>query len=118
MARREIHPSPVARAGALSRWLVAASVLLAAWLAFNYGTLKEFFEARHLRNENRRQVSQLEQRYFHLVQEKRELEQLGFPAEKALRERFKMIKPGEKLIIIEAPGGGESAEDDQIEPEP
>lgn len=103
MARQDPKPSPLARAGALTRWLSIGAVLLGIWLALNYTTLREFFEARHLRNDNRRQVSQLEQKYFQLVQEKRDLEQFGFPAEKAIRERFKMIRPGEKLMIIETP---------------
>ena len=73
------------------------------WLALNANTVTDFLAARIQRNENKRSVIELERRFSELSDEKRALESLGFPTEKAIRERFKMIRPGERIIVLEDP---------------
>lgn len=85
----------------LIRWSVAAAALAVLWLVVNFPVLRDYFEARGRRNENKREVTQLERQLSGLEEEKRELDTWGFPAEKAVRERFKMIKPGEKVILLD-----------------
>ncbi|GEM_PF-4693193 len=105
--------SPVGRslpvALRLLRWGLLPLGLGAAWLAFNYDTLKQYFEARDRRNENRRLVHQLERQRQTLAEEKAALLRGGFAAEKAVREGFKMARPQERVILVEPPPAEASA---------
>lgn len=85
------------------KWLAYSAILLAIWLGFNYSVLRDYFDARALRNENRRAVAELNRQVSSLLEEKAQLETWGFSAEKAIRERFKMIRPGEKVILLDPP---------------
>jgi cell division protein FtsB len=73
------------------------------WLIFDYSLLQEYFQARERRNQYREQVAQAEKRQDNLKLEHEALKQGGFPAEKAIRERQRMVKPGEKVMFIETP---------------
>jgi len=84
------------------RWGILASLAIVAWVAFNFVTLGEYVEARKRRNQTRGEVGTLEQNYAQLVTQKQELETWGFSAEKALRERYKMVNPGESLLLLDA----------------
>lgn len=81
--------------------LAFCGILFGLWVAVNYQTLREFFQARQRRNETKLAVLDMERQYSSLEREKQALEAWGFPAEKAVRERFKMIRPGEKVILLE-----------------
>ena len=87
----------------LLKAVVFASFFLALWAVFNHQALKDYFTATVHRDENARAVAELERRRAELQKEKEQLESWGFPAEKAIRERFMMALPGEKVIIIEEP---------------
>lgn len=87
----------------LLKWGFVAAGISALWLAVNYDRLEDFFEARARRSEASRTVQSMERQYSQLVHEKHELERWGFSAEKAIRERLKMARPGENVIILEAP---------------
>jgi hypothetical protein len=83
------------------KWGMLAAGVSVLWLALNYATLNEYFEARARRNEIKRTVQAMEQQYHTLQHERGELEMWGFAAEKAIRERLKMARPGEQVIIID-----------------
>lgn len=88
---------------AWARRIVYVVILAALWLALNANAVTDFLAARIQRNENKRSVIELEREFSELSDEKRALESGGFPAEKAIRERFKMIRPGERIIVLESP---------------
>ncbi len=88
-------------------WLGVIGAVMILWPVSNYPTLQEFYRARVLRNQNRHEVARLEAQYQSLLIEQGELEAWGFSAEKAIRERFRMALPGEKIIVIVPPGGDE-----------
>lgn len=85
------------------RWVFLAVGVAGLWLALNYEGLKDYFEARARRNEVRQTVETMDRQYSQLLQERHELEQWGFTAERAIRERLKMIRPGERVLMIEPP---------------
>lgn len=85
----------------LLKWGFLAAGISALWLAVNYDRLEDYFEARARRSDARRTVQSMERQYSQLVHEKQELERWGFSAEKAIRERLKMARPGEHVIILE-----------------
>lgn len=87
----------------LLKWGLLASVAAGLWLAVNYERLQDYFETRARRGEAGRTVETMERQYSQLLQEKKELERWGFSAEKAIRERLKMARPGERIIMIEEP---------------
>ena len=76
---------------------------LSLWFAVNSGSLREYFKARGLRNENKRAVLELERDIGQLEEERGKLETFGFPAEKAIRERYRMRRPDEGVIYIDEP---------------
>jgi len=94
----------ICRPARLLRWALLIVVLLAAWMALNYTKLQDYFSARERRNTYRESVARLQKRHEQLTREHAALLAGGFPAEKAIRERLKMIKPGEKVIDIQMPG--------------
>lgn len=87
----------------LLKWIFLGVGVAGLWLALNYEGLKEYFEARARRNEVRQTVEAMDRQYSQLLQEKHELEQWGFTAERAIRERLKMIRPGERVLMIDTP---------------
>lgn len=96
-------PSPLA----IIRWLAYLSIPMAAWLSLNYATLREYFAAQGRLAMHQRELTKLEERKRELAEQKRDLEKGGFAAEKAARETWHMIQPGEHVIYIEPePGMG------------
>jgi hypothetical protein len=93
------------------KWGLAGAAVAGLWLSLNYATLNEYFDARARRNEAKRTVHAMDQQYQQLQTERRELEMWGFTAEKAIRERLKMARPGEQVIIIDAPRGSVAISD-------
>lgn len=101
MKKPESDWTPLLRPAAFLKGAAFLACFAGVWFAFNYSTLREYFEARRSRNGNKHDVQELERNFSALVKEKRQLEKWGFSAEKEIRERFKMIRPGEKIILIE-----------------
>ncbi len=87
----------------LFKWAFLGAAISSLWLAVNYDRLRDYFEARARRSDINRRVEAMERQYSQLQHEKSELEKWGFSAEKVIRERFKMSRPGEHVIIIEPP---------------
>lgn len=87
----------------LFKWAFLGAAISSLWLAVNYDRLKDYFEARARRSEINRRVETMERQYSQLQEEKIQLERWGFSAEKVIRERFKMARPGERVILIQPP---------------
>lgn len=89
-------------------------VLLLLWGAFHYPTLHSLLKAREQRDRYRESVAQLEREKAALLTERPSLQGGGFATEKAVRERFLMVKPGEHILLVQdeaqshrsLPGGG------------
>ena len=89
----------------LPRLLLRVAVYVMAGAAlmifFNFSTLQEYFRARERRDNYRESVAALQREYNQLLQEQAELKNNGFDKEKAIRERWLMVKPGEQILFIE-----------------
>lgn len=90
------------------KWTIYLVAPAALWAAHNYRTLEDYFDSRGEMRRNRAEVASLEQERDRLLAEKRKLDVGGFAAEKAVRERLMMVRPGEKVILLESePAPGE-----------
>lgn len=76
------------------------ALIIVAWLFINRDKLLEFWEAYQTRNAELARVQKLEYEMKHLQQKRKLLEQTTLETERLVREKFKMKKPGEKIIII------------------
>ena len=74
---------------------------LAIWLVFNHSNLLQFFHHYSERNKEIAEIKVLEKNILDLEEQKEILETGGFENEKIIRERYRMIKPGEKIVIVE-----------------
>lgn len=90
-------------------WALCLIVPAGAWMVLNYSELQHFFHARERLEQYRTAVAKLEQQQVRLQQENQELQEGGFSMEKSIRERLFMVKPGEKILLIEA-GSGEDGD--------
>jgi cell division protein FtsB len=79
-----------------------AGVALMVYL--NFSTLQQYFSARERRETYRQSIASLRTEHERLAKEQTELKNNGFDKEKAIRERWLMIKPGEQILFIEPPG--------------
>ncbi|MCL5270313.1 MAG: septum formation initiator family protein [bacterium] len=93
------------RPAALVKWAVYLLVVAAIWIYFNRATLQAYFAARERYNAYRAEVAAQEKQQARLNAELKALKAGGFPAEKAIRERLFMVRPGEKIIFVDPPGG-------------
>ncbi|HOE95960.1 MAG TPA: hypothetical protein PLS90_01070 [Candidatus Sumerlaeota bacterium] len=92
-------------------WPVACLALTAAaWLFVNYDTLQRYLSERERLEHYRSLVAEEERLRDEMIGERAALQAGGFPAEKAIRERFIMVKPGEQILFIEPPAGKDEAD--------
>jgi cell division protein FtsB len=83
------------------RWLAVVAGCLMLWIVINYQPLREYFSMRDNLETYRETNGKLERTRSDLTKENEALQAGGFPAEKAIRERLLMIKPGEKIYTIQ-----------------
>ena len=83
-------------------------VLLVIWVYFNLGAIEEFFVVSQERDRHLGEVERLEKQAAELLAEKERLEEGGFANEKAARETYKYVKPGEKIIFLEEEKSGQA----------
>ena len=90
-------------------WPIACIMAAAAlWFLANREKVGEYIQERDKRNRYQAEVKALEEQQAALLSELAGLQAGGFAAEKAIRERFMMARPGEHILIIEeAPSSGE-----------
>jgi hypothetical protein len=85
------------------RGLRAATFILAGcllWLLVNIGSLRRFLEAYHVRNRERDRVEEINRQVAQLRREKMSLELGMFENEKSVRETYRLVHPGERLILL------------------
>jgi len=87
--------------------LIFLGVVLILWLVANRRNLQECLASYRMRNRELAKVRALEKRLEGLQEEKRLLENGTEESEIAARNRFRMAKEGERLVIVEREVGGE-----------
>jgi cell division protein FtsB len=87
----------------LLQWTAFVVICAVVWVVLNYSTLQEYFRERDRLEHYRESVTHLQKQQNQLVEERTALLAGGFPAEKAIRERLLMVKPGEHVLFIETP---------------
>jgi cell division protein FtsB len=91
------------RPGRLIRWGIFLAGLVFVWGVINFHKIQAYFAAHERRNNHLEAVAELKKERDRLTREQTALEAGGFPAEKAIRERFIMVRPGEKILFVETP---------------
>jgi len=81
--------------------LLFVSIPCFVWLAANVGALDEYLQALRRRDQIRSQVEKLQADTAQMEDEEGQLEKRGFADEAAARERFRLVKPGEKIVFLE-----------------
>ena len=81
--------------------LLLLGIIIIAWLAINRWNLQECIESYRLRNRELAKVKALKKRLEDYQEEKRLLETGMEENEIAVRNRFRMVRPGEHLVIVE-----------------
>lgn len=76
------------------------AVLIIGWLMLNREKLLEYWQSYQMRNNELERVIKLEYERRQLDERKQLLEQTTVETERQVREKYKMKKPGEKIIII------------------
>jgi cell division protein FtsB len=104
--------------GALLRYALLALLGLGALVYLNFPTIQEYFHTRDRRDRYRDSVESLRAEHERLLQEQAALQTDGFDKEKAIRERLLMIKPGERVILVETPDHAGTLEDPASAPNP
>jgi cell division protein FtsB len=84
--------------GLRSATLVMCGVLV--WLILNVGSLRQFIAAYRQRNVQRDNVELVKEQIQELETQKQSLELGMFENEKSVREAYRLVRPGEKLILI------------------
>ena len=87
--------------------LLILGMVVILWLMFNRWNLQECLESYKLRNRELAKVNALKKRLENLREEKRLLESGVEENEIAVRNRFRMVKPGEHLVLVEREDGNE-----------
>ncbi len=87
-------------------WAAYLFIPAAIWIYYNYATLQAYFNERDRYNTYRTEVANLEKQQARLSDDLKSLKSGGFSLEKTIRERHGMIKPGEKVIILNPPLDG------------
>ncbi len=110
--------------------LILLGVMLSVWMVTNRRHLHECIASYRLRNREMARVKSLNIRLRELGREKDLLESGSEENEVAIRDRFRMVRPGERLVIVERednpaqekqkpdqPAGGKPAEASPALPE-
>ena len=97
-ARKALTPKALLQLLALPALLLV--VLLAAWFVFNIPLINQYRLARMERDKEFQKVRQIETEGGRLTEQERQFKR-GLADERAIRGRYKMVKPGERLIVIE-----------------
>jgi len=79
---------------------ISLCIALAIWLTINRNNLRELFTAYQMRNKERAEVRVLEKSTLKMEEDKQYLLKGEFENEKVIRERYRMARPGERLIIL------------------
>jgi cell division protein FtsB len=80
--------------------LIYLFIILAIWLVLNRNNVRELFIAYQMCNRQLAEVRVLEKAIQKMEEERQFLIKGEFENEKVIRERYRMAKPGERLIIL------------------
>ena len=80
--------------------LLLLGIIVVVWLTVNRRNLKECFWSYRVRNRERAKVTALQKRLEILGEERHLLEGAENENEIVVRNRFRMVKPGEHLILV------------------
>jgi len=81
--------------------LLLLGIILIVWLSINRRNLRECLSSYRIRNRELAKVESYQKRIQDLREEKRLLESGMEENEIAVRERFRMVRPGERLVLVE-----------------
>lgn len=98
--------------------LVFTFVVVSGWILLNIPTFREFLETYSKRNQEREQIQLLEQSIHELKKQQHSLKINGFEAERHVREKFGMHRPGEKVIFLKGETPAPAKRPDFKEPSP
>jgi cell division protein FtsB len=92
--------SPFARRfpGLRTATLALCGVLV--WLVLNVGSLRQFIAAYRQRNIQHDEAEMMKDQVKELERQKQSLELEMFENEKSVREAYRLVRPGERLILI------------------
>lgn len=96
--RRRRRTHPLLR---MLKVVLLLAVILAIWIAANLPALRDYAMVRQKRDRVRVEVANLEEAIAERKLEKEQLQDPGFGDEAVARERFQLIKPGERIIFLE-----------------
>lgn len=88
--------------------LIKITVLLAVvgstWVAANLPALRDYIETKQKRDAAKAEVERLRHEIDARKIEREQMQERGFGDEAVARERFQLIKPGEKIVFLEKEG--------------
>jgi cell division protein FtsB len=87
----------------LVKWVAYLLIPVLLWMVFHVSTLQAYFQTQRRLADRRAVVGRLQAEQQRLERELTALQAGGFPAEKAIREGFRMTKPDEHIIFVETP---------------
>ena len=100
-ARAVRLPTPGSRILGAIKILLFILIPCFVWCVVNMAALDEYLQARARRDQIGAQVEGLKGEIARMKEEESQLERRGFADEAAARERFRLVKPGEKIIFLE-----------------
>ena len=96
----KVRRSHLRAASSALRPKTSSSLIAFCWLLYNIPALNAYHHARALRDTHRASLSQEEERISELETLKGEFATAPFEKERVIRERYKMVKKGERLIQL------------------
>ena len=87
-------------------WLIGIGIVVVVWLCINRRNLRECLECYETRNREMARVKALNKRLENLREEKNLLISGKVENEIAIRNRFRMVRPGEHLVLVEREDNG------------
>jgi cell division protein FtsB len=84
-------------------WAVVMALAALGWAWLKQDVILDYFDKRAQRNRILRDVESLEEDIKRGEREREVLAVGGFEAEKVARERYRLSKPGEKVLYLQTP---------------
>jgi cell division protein FtsB len=82
------------------RTIILVVCVLAAWVALNLRNLNRLYDAYQARNAQREELVNLRREVEELKALEASLEKDSFESEKSVRESYRLVRPGEQLILL------------------
>ncbi|MFP4380169.1 MAG: FtsB family cell division protein [Candidatus Sumerlaeia bacterium] len=82
-------------------WFFFLCLFAFIWMWFARDTISDYLKSRRQRNQVRNEVERLEEEIQRSRHEKEVLQRGSFESEKVAREKFRLSKPGEKVLYLQ-----------------